>query len=425
MTQVTSTAVKSGPLVDFVILANLGRSDGGQETWAYQFIPALLARHPALRMRIYGQRLIGKPDTTPELINAVGAAAPRLKVRFFPARRTRWPLLFSMLQQFVLWKTQETEPRPMVTIAVGSVIELLFILASRRSRGGFNIVWLRSIWFDQKAHRVPRQARWIMRRLEVWLLARADLLLANGDDIADYYGSKGLKVAVIKNAIDTQAWRLPPPRFGTPIAVAYVGRLAPEKGINAFLDIARMVRSGPDRNRFVFHVLGGGGYDLLAEAAVARGDIVWHGLVPHDELRAKLSQMDVCVAFTFASSERGGGGTSNAMMEQLAAGRLLLAWDNVIFRQWLDQDTAFLVPQGDVPAAVAALAAIATDPAVARARAAAGQAVVADFDVPTMMRRFDQEMAQVLADWPTPIDCDPCARSLDSVPNTPRRQSAG
>lgn len=383
-------------IVDFVCQANLGRSDGGQETWAYQFIPALLERHPDVILRIYGQRLEGKPDSRGELRAAVGKCETRLETRFFPAKRTPWPLIFSMIRQFTGWKRREERATADVTIAVGSVVELLMLLLSGPARRSFKIVWLRTIFVDQKASRIPAALRPFARWLEVRLLLRADLLIGNGDDIAAYYESRGLKVNVIKNAVDVEEWRMPPPRLGRPIEVAYVGRLAPEKGILEFLDLARRTKSSPAAADFEFHVIGALGYEQLARESAARGEIVWHGMLSREELPRLLRTVDVCVAFTFASAERGGGGTSNAMMEQLAAGRVLLAWDNVIFRQWLDETNAFLVPQGNLEGALAALRGIAADHDGALQRAAAGTAAVKQFDVAAMMSRFDALLGSAL-----------------------------
>jgi glycosyltransferase involved in cell wall biosynthesis len=386
-------------IIDFVCHANLGRSDGGQETFTYQFIPALLERHPDAVVRVYGQRPEGKPDTSGELKAAVGSARDRLITHFFMARRTRWPLLFSMTRDFVRWKRHEENPTADMTIALGTVVELLMVLLSARARRSFKIVWLRTIFVDTKAYRIPRVFRELARRLDAAILARADLVLANGDDIAAYYRARGLDVIVIKNAVELANWRMPPPALGKPIHVAFVGRLSHEKGIREFLELARAIKSSPDTGEFEFHLVGSLGHEQLARESEGRGDITWHGSASREELPALVATMDVCIAFTFASPERGAAGTSNAMMEQLAAGRILLAWDNVIFRQWLNEINAYLVPQGDVPAAAAALREIASDRKAALRRASAGTDAVAPFDVRTMMSRFDDAVRSLRPDW--------------------------
>lgn len=384
-------------IVDFICQSNFGRSEGGRETWAYQFLPALLARRKDVLLRVYGQRRPEQPDTTEALRAAAAPHADRLRSHFLPATQGRWPLPIAMIRAFVAHKRRETQPAADVTIAAGSVIELLALLASRRARRTFRVLWLRGIWFNEKADRVPRPLHGLLRRLEIAVLRRAHLVLANGDDIAAHYGAYGIPVTVIKNAVDLARWEMPAPRLVEPVQVAFIGRLTPEKGILDFLAIARAMRDTPDRDRFVFRVMGFGREEEATRAAVERGDVVWTGPVAYDEMPAVLRDVDVCAAFTFAAAVGGGGGTSNAMLEQMAAGRVMLAWDNAIFRQWLDGNNAFLVPQGDVAAAVVALRAIADDRQVAMARAKAGSARVADFGVPRMMERFDAVLAPAMA----------------------------
>jgi glycosyltransferase involved in cell wall biosynthesis len=389
--------VLRGPIVDFVCQSNMGRADGGRETWAYQFIPALLERHRDLRLRLYGQRLEGSPDTTPDLVATVGPARGRFSAKFFLTKRSRWPLLFSMIARFARWKREEPEPTASVAIAAGCVAELLVILASAQARRAFKVAWLRTILMDSKAARIPVPLRPFARWLEARILACADLLIANGDDIADYYSRYGLQVHVIKNAVDLARWSLPPPALGHQIHVAYVGRLGLEKGFADFVQLARAMRDAPDRGAFVFDVIGGTGEEPLLKRAIEEESVVWHGTLTGDELKRAIEGVDVCVAFTFASSHVGGGGTSNAMMEQLAGGRVLLAWDNVIFRQWLSDANAYLVPQGDIAAAARALHEIAADRELARQRAERGREVVRGHDVPAMMSRYEQVLDAALA----------------------------
>lgn len=382
-------------IIDFVCQANLGRSDGGQETWAYQFIPALLQRNPEVRLRVYGQRPDGRPDNRAELMNAAGEGAKRLSLTFFPARPSRFPLMLQMFTHFRKHKAQERLIPADVALGVGSVMELLYILVTRPPRKTLKIIWLRGLWFDSKAYRVPRFLHGFARALEIEVLRRADLVLANGDDIANYYRPHGLDVKVIKNAVDAGEWRMPRPAFKVPVQVAYLGRLSPEKGIFHFLQVAeRAQRQYP--SKFCFHVIGDGYHREQVKQAAQSEVVMWHGAVNRRDLPGLLRQIDVCVAFTYASQASGGGGTSNAMMEQLAAGRLILAWDNAIFRQWLDERSSYLIPQGDVDAALKALGDIVREPDEAARRARVGEDTIAGFDVSAMMDRFEQVLKTAL-----------------------------
>jgi glycosyltransferase involved in cell wall biosynthesis len=374
-----------------VILSNLTPGAGGRETWCYSFLPTLLAAEPQMELRVYGLRTDDQPDTRPELLAAMAPEdRPRLRPLFFRTSRGRAPLFFAMARHLRRHMASAAVAPPRYVVAAGSIFEHLMVLASAKLRRSFRIVWLRCIFFDEKSDKLPAPLLAIARRVEGWLLARSDLLIANGDDIADYYrGRFGLHVHVIRNGIDAKRWRAPPPALDGPVTIAFVGRLTLEKGIGAFLDLARRLRGAGEAARFAFHVVGAEGpYEGEVRAAAAEGLLTYHGAVPNSALPGLLASFDVCVALTRVARDKGGGGTSNAMLEQMASGRVMLAWDNAIFRQVLDDRTAFMVEQDDVEGLAAALREIAAAPEAARTRASAAQAAATGHSLEAQLGKF-------------------------------------
>jgi len=72
------------------MLSNFGRSDGGRETWAYNFIPRLLERYPDLSLDVFGLTIDGEPDNREAVIGSVAKGArTRLSVRFVRAKADR------------------------------------------------------------------------------------------------------------------------------------------------------------------------------------------------------------------------------------------------------------------------------------------------------------------------------------------------
>jgi glycosyltransferase involved in cell wall biosynthesis len=373
--------------VDWVILSRLDPSAGGRETWCYSFLPTLLAAERGIELRVYGQRLEGEPDYGETLRAAVAPEdRDRLKPLLFPTRRTRLPLFFNMARQLRAQMARNDVAPCRYVVAAGSILEHLMVLSSPKLRDSFKVVWLRTIFLDAKSDRLPGPFLSLARWVEGQALKRADLLIANGDDIAEYYRKRfGLDVAVIRNGIDTRRWKQPPPSLGTPIRIAFVGRLTVEKGVAEFLKLVRTLRGGP----FEFHVVGSEGPgETDVRAAAAQGLLHYHGVVANADMPALLGRFDACVALTRVSRDKGGGGTSNALMEQMAAGRVILAWDNVIFRQVLDENTAYIVPQDDVDALAAAARRISQDSAQAQAKAAAAEAAVIEHSLDTQLRKF-------------------------------------
>ena len=142
-------------------------------------------------------------------------------------------------------------------------------------------------------------------------------------------------------------------------------------------------------DKFEFHVVGAEGPgEAEVKAAAEQGLVIYHGMVANAALPALLGHFDACVALTRVSRNKGGGGTSNALMEQMAAGRVIVAWDNVIFRQVLNESTAYLVAQDDIEALAAAIRRISQAPTQARSKAAAAQSAVAEHSLDRQLDRF-------------------------------------
>lgn len=376
--------------IALLMISNFGTADGGRETWAHNFIPRLLARWPGARLDLIGLHRAGEPDNRPRLL----AIEPgRLGVTFLHSDRKRYPVL-SMLREAPGKLSRARHAVPDLVIGVGSAVELLVIQASPALRGSRRIVWLRTILVDEKARRLPKWAAGLLRRIEVPLLKTADLLVANGEDTAAYYRQRGLEVTVIANGVDLDRWRSEAVAVGRPLRVAFIGRLTAEKGAGDFLELARRAGSGGD---YAFHMVGDGPFADEARAAQKSCRVQLHGAVPNDELARRLPGFDVCVALTYKSAAGGGGGVSNALLEQMAAGRVILAWDNAIFRQLLDEKNAYLVPQGDVAAMAGALKAMLANPDQARAKAAAAQKTAELYSFDSHIEKFVAAAEPLLA----------------------------
>ena len=340
------------------MISNFGVADGGRETWAYNFIPRLLKRWPGITLDIIGLHRAGQPDNAGRVRDLLEG---RGTVTFLQSRRNRFPVL-SILRQAPSVKLAA----PDLVVGVGSAIEALVISLSPAFRRARRIIWLRTILTHERATQVPGWLGRAVRTLETRLLRSADALIANGEDTAAYYRAQGLTVRVIANGVDVDRWKAEPPTLDRPVKVAFVGRLIREKGVAEFLTVAERTH-GRD---FEFHVIGEGPLSPDVQQAQRGTQLIAHGAKPNSELPALISSMGVCV---FLGFEGGGGGVSNALLEQMASGRVILAWRNQIYGQLLDEGNAYLVPQGDVDGIERVLRDILDRPEEARLRAAAAQ----------------------------------------------------
>lgn len=374
--------------LDLIILSNMGRADGGRETWCYTMLPRWLAKRADLRLRLHHGRFAWEPDSRADLEHAFTGYGTRFDAVAHSVMRGRWPAMVPMARALRRWFARGGQAGD-VSMAMGP-IEFAMVMAIPALRRTRRVVWLRSIFWDEKSYRLPGWLGGLARRAEAALLARAHVLLCNGDDIAASYARFGLTVEVIRNGVELDRWIMAPPAMETPIHVGFVGRYSDAKGIAAFLDLVRQMKAGPHGDAFAFHTMGFGPHDAEVARLASDGLLTSHGRVAQADMPAQLAKLDVCVAFTRSSDTLGGGGTSNAMMEQMAAGRLMLAWDNAIFRQYLHDGNALLVPQDDVAAAACALETLLKDRDAARVLAKAGQASILPYGVDVQLDRVDR-----------------------------------
>lgn len=377
--------------LDLIMSSFFDGDGGGRETWAYNFIPLLLRTQKNLQLFVYGmsreehnnsQCLLDKVDVDDR---------DRIKMKFFRiANNKKIPFFLSMLINLRRYCRVTNKTSPELVLGVGGLYEMLMLLLTPKYKFSKKMLWLRTIFLDENATRVPKWLLFFLRKVETFILSKADILLANGDDIQAYYQNLGLKVGVVKNGVDAKRWFLSPPQLKLPLKVAFIGRLTPVKGIDVFIDLVKKIKQTTRGNEFEFHVIGDGPSCDLVKRNADVGLLLYHGKIANIDLLKYLNLLDICVAFTFALSANGfgGGGTSNALLEQMAASRVIIAWDNAIFRQLLSDKTAYLVKEGDVNGLETVLWQIAANLTLAEQKAKFAREEVQQYSLEKQMEKF-------------------------------------
>jgi glycosyltransferase involved in cell wall biosynthesis len=376
------------PSAAMIMISNFGRSDGGRETWAYNFIPRLLEQDAGLDLHVFGVRRPGEGDNGPELLEAVRPQdRGRLHLHFAEIGRSRLPVGVAAIGALSRLVSRTPMPPIDYTLAVGSFMELLAVLRSPKLSRSLKVAWLRTIYVEEKAGQIHPVLRKLAGTVERHILGKADAIIGNGDDTAAHYRRQGLDAEVIRNAIDVARWhrKARSPNLA-PLRIGYVGRLGRVKGINEF---AQLARSWTEKDPAVeFHVIGEGPDKGLVEAARDEGKLIFHGAMPNDRLPDELDRLDATVALTFKSADGGTSGLSNALLEQMAAGKIIIAWRNEIFCQILNDQNAYLVEQGSVAGLRRAVEEIIADPADAASRAKEAQQLASQNSFEEHMARF-------------------------------------
>lgn len=373
--------------IDIIMLSTFDKDAGGRETWLYNFLPELLKDDIFERVNLYGFKTSQDSNHKKEILKL--DSKPQNRKTLFPyileGKASRWPKAFSMFKELKRMPVKEISNN---VLAMG-VFEMVMVNRLTRYNKSKKIVWLRSIFLQEKAYAIPKILRKIFLRVEINQLKKADVLICNGDDIRAFYKQYDLDVHVIKNGVNIDKWAMPEPELKSPIRIAYIGRLSQVKGIEDFFKLAVKIKRGEHKDEFEFHVVGqSGAYKTQVEDLDNNNTILYHNVISNDKLPEFLKSIDVCVALTYAYSEGGGGGTSNAMLEQMAAGRVMLAWDNAIFKQYLNNKNSYLGKQFSVKELEKNLIHILNSPDIAKLKGEQGKRTVEPFTFQANYNKF-------------------------------------
>ena len=372
------------------MLSSFGKEEGGRETWLHNFLPELLKDDTIDKVHIFGYRntsqkdhshllkkldLLGKERVVPVILEGTSSRIPKF-VRMFRALRKELK--------------QASYESPSHVLAVGGMLETTMVRFITRYKNAIRVVWLRSIFTQEKAYRIPQFLMKPFQSLEKHNLNNtADIIIANGDDTHAFYSKYNTGVHVLKNAVNVDKWQMPPVEESDILNVAYIGRLSEVKGIESYFELAQRIKASEFKKRFVFHVVGPANNYLNQAEMLDKANVInFHGAIDNDMLPAFLMNVHVCVALTFVSEKLGGAGLSNALIEQMAAEKIILAWKNNAFNQILDNTCAYQVEQYDVEALTDMLIEIYGNQHLALAKAKKAKEKVAPFTMEAHVEKF-------------------------------------
>lgn len=383
--------------IELVMMSSLNKSGGGRETWLSNYLEELQAQRcvdiydfsvlPLAEKTLlddldhYGTRVVGNTNQYGNAFSAIPA----------PIRFAISYLFKGVFSSFFGRRLYD------VVIAVGGLNEAIPVaLSSFLFRSGSRskkVIWLRTIYTKEKGYRFGPFARRMILKIECFLYKRFfNIIVANGDDTADFYRQAGLDVSVVHNSTNLSRWLNVGESQSAKFRIAFIGRLSLVKGISDFLcSIKKMQEMNPDAFSTVeFHVVGDG--DASCEKSVldfqSQGLLEYHGAIDNRNLPSFLEGIDCCVALTLLKDNLGGGGVSNALIEQMAAGKAIVAWDNSIFACVLSTEMAWMVPQESVSGLASAYIDACSDRALAFQKGQLCRERSLDFDIRTHVNRF-------------------------------------
>ncbi|MBI3791825.1 MAG: glycosyltransferase family 1 protein [Gemmatimonadetes bacterium] len=177
------------------------------------------------------------------------------------------------------------------------------------------------------------------------------------------------------------------------VLVAYIGRIAIEKGIDTLVESMHAVRARAGGRRVAFVLAGDGPYLAKCREDVPDGTI-FTGMITGDRLSSLYASADL---FVFPSVTDTFG---NVLLEAMASGLPVLGADAPPTRELLGDDRGVIFPAGDPDALAQAILALAADPARRAQQAGLGLAYAAG-------RSWDAIFDELIMDYRQVVQSSP------------------
>lgn len=339
-----------------IIYSSLESTAGGRETWLNMFLPELyLQTNETCKITVY-YFVRNKNLKLIDVVHDNRFTFKGIETPFGSSLGGHFRCLIKFVFVTVKLLLYNTDHNSLI-LSIGNFYDAFpgFFVNKLRSpkNRSYSIIWLRTIWeYQMKVLKTNRISKLILK-LEKRILKQSTLVIANGWDTAKYYEEHiGLKAVTIPNAIQLERFSNITPLNGhnERIKISFIGRLGAEKGIISFLEAVKEFNSKYPSfcNHIHFEVVGDGVYREKV-ANFSSTNFSYMGALPNGEIPAYLETIHASVALTSSiGKEGGGGGISNQLLELLAAGRLIIAWDSFTFRQIINESSAIFIREGDV-----------------------------------------------------------------------------
>lgn len=355
----------SSSQLSIVMFSALLSHGGGRETWLNNVLPKLVESRRFSSIDVY--YIADESTDVHKKISAFENPGVRFIETRLPVGAGKFRSLHRILMfcSSVIGKLRAQSGQKHYVLAIGTFYEGAILALQRilSKRPGVLVAWIRGVWSKEINHRHAGGMRDLICRFEKLFLRSADKVISNGHDTKLFYEALLQRhVEAIPNALDIAKYAaVKRAAFSSPRkVVSYIGRLSEEKGLRAYLEaIAYYLSTGSGSGNIVFDIVGDGPLRPLAEEFSAKypEQVRFLGPVANENMLGYLETIDAGVCLTY-SKQSGGGGVSNGLLELIGAGRLVIAWDSLIFKQVLDDSQAAFVEESEIPALAAVFAAV-------------------------------------------------------------------
>lgn len=331
-----------------LVPSQLHITGGGIETWLIYFLRNISLKHQYQDIFVYGFQSAEKVHTIPELeFNE--------NVRFLLSSLSKKRNGAANILNFV--RTHEKSIKQNLNdndhiLIIGSVFLAPFLVRIRRlkyARKLKTILWVRSKTIGELKARKSKYV-FFAKLFEKKVIKNCDLIITNGKDTQDYYESiypkHKNKMYTVFNAVNFNKYSNIKIEnisiLNKSLNVIYLGRYIKAKGFDSFIDSIQQLSSASGQNYSLKFISYGHGH--LSEC-VGNIPLIDKGPYTQKELHHLLEENHVVV---FLNKSKNAGGLSHALLEVMAAGKIVIAWKNQVHCQILNNSNSILVEEGNI-----------------------------------------------------------------------------
>jgi len=360
-------------VLHIVIYSELKRWHGGRERWLKYFLKGVYSKFDKICVYFLKKSVENRDECIDQDFSRCN------NIKWYPVEASNYVSWIVRTFTEIISKIKQGD----ILVSVGSGPEAIVGMILRRLKRIRFVLWLRTILISELSRRKRRLFVLLAGFMERLALATADIIIANGRDTKDYYQNLTKKqINVIPNAIDNffQLSKIAPPRFGKPIKIAFMGRFVEERGSNYFVELSRKLSND---SQFQFVVYG----PSYGKERETYQNLVFKGHYFPEDLPLILPNVDI-VAFLLPSKGIHGGGVSHALLEAMAAKRLIIAWQNPITSNLLNDKNAILVNEGNLDGIVSKLKEIGRCPEIFLEKCLEASKTAREFSVQNHVIKF-------------------------------------
>lgn len=379
----------------FILYSEFPSVTGGRETWLSNMATRLYDDYRITIISLKGQKYNNDLYTLPNEVELMqipsltsipflGEIGRRSYGRILNA------LLFSINLFFYLafCRLKANE----VYIALGSLFEALPLRWLKAIKPSFRYICsVRGKGAEELSHGYPL-LEGFFRRTESKNLKRADMIWTNGYDTADYLKRMGYSSLIMKNGVNVSAFSKPRYHYKRPpfmeenyLHITMIATLRDIRGLEITIKAATYLKKEIADFRLIF--VGKGKQDhwkKLTKDLGVSDMVVFAG--ERSDIPDIIHFSNIILTLC---KEQYGGGLSMSLLEAMAGGKPIIAWDNSIYNQILvHRKNALLVPEDNPTVLAEAIKLLVNDLALAKDIAEAAREDAKAFDWSEVVKDF-------------------------------------